>query len=70
MVIAAGVHPYEPYSKRKWCRIIPALPRNRASISKTIGNIVSGAEIMGVDYWAASRIPVATEPAALLAAAE
>jgi len=36
----------------------------------TIGNIVSGAGIMGVGYWAASRVPVATEPAARLAAAE
>jgi nitrite transporter NirC len=36
----------------------------------TIGNIISGAGIMGVGYWAASRMPGATEPAARLAAAE
>jgi nitrite transporter NirC len=36
----------------------------------TIGNIISGAGIMGVRYWAASRMPVATAPAAQLAAAE
>jgi nitrite transporter NirC len=35
----------------------------------TIGNIVSGAGIMGGGYWAASRIPAATEPAVRLAAA-
>jgi len=36
----------------------------------TIGNILSGAGIMGVGYWAASRVPAAAEPAAQLAAAE
>ena len=36
----------------------------------TLDNIVGGAGIMGVGYWAASRMPVATEPAAQLAAAE
>jgi nitrite transporter len=36
----------------------------------TIGNIVSGAGLLGVGYWAASRVPVATEPAARLTAAE
>ncbi len=36
----------------------------------TIGNILSGAGIMGLGYWAASRIPSAAEPAAQLAAAE
>ena len=36
----------------------------------TIGNVVSGAGIMGTGYWAASRTPAAAEPAAQLAAAE
>ena len=36
----------------------------------TIGNAISGAGIMGLGYWAASRLPAATEPAAQLAAAE
>jgi formate/nitrite transporter FocA (FNT family) len=36
----------------------------------TIGNIVTGAGIMGVGYWAAFRMPAATEPAARLGAAE
>jgi nitrite transporter NirC len=36
----------------------------------TIGNAVSGAGIMGLGYWAASRLPVSAEPAAQLAAAE
>jgi nitrite transporter len=36
----------------------------------TLDNTISGAGIMGVGYWAASRMPVATEPAARLVAAE
>jgi len=36
----------------------------------TLGNILSGAGIMGLGYWAASRAPTDTEPAAQLAAAE
>jgi nitrite transporter len=36
----------------------------------TIGNIISGAGIMGVGCWTASRMPGAAEPAARLAAAE
>lgn len=36
----------------------------------TIGNVISGAGIMGLGYWAASRMPAATEPTAQLAAAE
>ena len=36
----------------------------------TIGNAISGAGIMGVGYWTASRIPAAAEPSAQLAAAE
>ncbi len=36
----------------------------------TLGNIVSGAGVMGLGYWAASRAPAATEPVAHLAAAE
>jgi len=36
----------------------------------TLGNIASGAGIMGIGYWAASRTPRAAEPAATLAAAE
>jgi nitrite transporter NirC len=36
----------------------------------TIGNAISGAGIMGLGYWAASRVPPAAEPAAQLAAAE
>jgi nitrite transporter NirC len=36
----------------------------------SLGNIASGAGIMGVGYWAASRTATATQPAATLAAAE
>ena len=36
----------------------------------TIGNILSGAGIMGVGYWAASRMPAAAGPVTQLAAAE
>jgi nitrite transporter NirC len=36
----------------------------------TIGNIVAGAGIMGLGYWAASRTPEATKTASNLAAAE
>jgi nitrite transporter NirC len=36
----------------------------------TIGNAISGAGIMGLGYWAASRVPVVAEPAGQLAAAE
>jgi len=36
----------------------------------TLGNILSGAGIMGLGYWAASRAPTDAEPAAQLAAAE
>ena len=36
----------------------------------TIGNAISGAGIMGLGYWAASRVPAATERAAQLAAAD
>jgi nitrite transporter NirC len=36
----------------------------------TIGNAVSGARIMGLGYWAASRVPPVSEPAGQLAAAE
>lgn len=36
----------------------------------TIGNTAGGAGIMGLGYWAASRTPVAAEPAAQLAAAD
>jgi nitrite transporter len=36
----------------------------------TLGNIISGAGIMGLGYWAASRAPAAGEPAAQLAAAD
>ena len=36
----------------------------------TIGNVISGAGIMGIGYWAASRTPAEAEPAAQLAAAE
>jgi nitrite transporter NirC len=36
----------------------------------TLGNIVSGAGIMGVGYWAASRTPAPTPVSASLAAAE
>src|SRR6516165_10908106 len=33
----------------------------------TLGNAISGAGIMGLGYWAASRIPAAAEPSAQLA---
>jgi nitrite transporter NirC len=36
----------------------------------TFGNILSGAGIMGLGYWAASRAPAVAEPAAQLAAAD
>lgn len=36
----------------------------------TIGNVVSGAGIMGLGYWAASGMPEAVKPAARLVAAE
>jgi nitrite transporter NirC len=36
----------------------------------SLGNILSGAGIMGLGYWAASRAPVAADPATQLAAAE
>jgi nitrite transporter NirC len=36
----------------------------------TIGNAIAGAGIMGLGYWAASRIPAATSAATTLAAAE
>ena len=36
----------------------------------TLGNVISGAGIMGLGYWAASRAPAAAEPAAQLAAAD
>jgi nitrite transporter len=36
----------------------------------TIGNVFSGAGIMGLGYWAASRTPASAEPAARLAAAD
>jgi nitrite transporter len=36
----------------------------------SLGNIISGAGVMGLGYWAASRRPAAEEPAAQLAAAE
>jgi nitrite transporter NirC len=36
----------------------------------TLGNAISGAGMMGLGYWAASRVPTAAEPAAQLAAAE
>jgi len=36
----------------------------------TIGNAISGAGIMGLGYWAASRVSPAAEPARQLAAAE
>ncbi|HMD63394.1 MAG TPA: hypothetical protein VKF83_05400 [Stellaceae bacterium] len=36
----------------------------------TIGNVISGAGIMGLGYWAASRMPRAAEPAVQSAAAE
>jgi nitrite transporter NirC len=36
----------------------------------TLGNTISGAGIMGLGYWTASRVPVAAEPAGQLAAAD
>jgi nitrite transporter NirC len=36
----------------------------------TMGNIISGAGIMGFGYWAASRVPAVAEPVAQLAPAE
>jgi len=36
----------------------------------TIGNAISGAGIVGLGYWAASRIPIVAERSAQLAAAE
>ena len=59
-----GSAPYEPYSKRGWAGT------GFTEEQSSIGNIVSCAGIMGVGYWAASRVPAATEPAAQLAAAE
>jgi nitrite transporter len=36
----------------------------------TLGNAISGAGIMALGYWAASRVPAVAEPATQLAAAE
>jgi hypothetical protein len=56
--------------KKRLPLIISCKKQQKQRGGQNRGNIISGAGIVSVGYWAASGMPVATEPAARLAAAE